>query len=103
VSVATIVRGDMPLRIVQIVGLDVDEGVAEALVACGQAAWGPEYEAPPAVYVIVEELGIGDAIYPEGAMLTVGREITEAECVLLIRGDMREGGGVVSVPQGGVG
>jgi hypothetical protein len=95
--VKTIIRRDLQARLVQIVGQDVDAGVAEAMVACGQAEWGVTYAPPRYVFVLVDDLVMAGGSWPAGTQLTVGEELTESQAVMLLRA------GVVSAPGGGVG
>ena len=86
-----------------IVGQDISEGEAEQLVSSGDAEPGPEYQLPPAVYLL-RAITIGGVLHPEGKMLIVGQEITEAQALALLRGmHSGRGGGVVSAPGGGIG
>src|SRR5579859_5041967 len=72
-------------RISQIVGFDVTPDEAEQLVEKGQAARGPDLEAPAAVY-LQQPIRIRGFVYPTGALLHVGGEISEAEALGLVRG-----------------
>ena len=56
-----------------VVGLDVPADKAAALVAAGEAEWGPDRVLPPLMYLRVE-LEIRGVTYPAGAVLHVGRE-----------------------------
>lgn len=99
----TIVRTDLVRPLEQIVGADIDEDAAYELVTAGKATWGPETEIPPALYLLID-FELHGFTYPAGAMLHVGCEVNEAEALVLMRGVIgTPGGGVVSVPQGGVG
>ena len=102
-SVRTIVRLGMPVPVTQIVGHDVDEGVAVALVNARQADWGPPVDVPPMLVVTAEELQIGGVLYRQGATLVVGQNISEGQAALLVRGNVRAGGGVVSLTPCGCG
>ena len=97
-SVATVVLRNVP-GVEQIVGCDLSEAHARAMVEWGQATWGPAYDLPPALYLL-EDLDMRGLRWPAGWMLTVGYEISECEALLLMRGTDRH---VVSVPPGGVG
>jgi hypothetical protein len=103
VGVQTIIRHHMLVPVTQIVGHDVDRGVAEALVNAGQADWGPEVVVPPMLRVTAEELLIGGCLYRQGATLVIGQHLTEGQAAMLIRGDARAGGGVVSLTPLGCG
>lgn len=91
------------MPVTQIVGQDVDPGVAEALVNARQADWGPEVNVPPMLFVTAEELLIGAYLYRQGATLVVGQHITEGQAAMLVRGNVRAGGGVVSLTPCGCG
>lgn len=101
--VETVIRDGLPnFRLEQIVGLDIERDAAEDLVDQGLAVWGPVYEVPPVVYVASEELEIGDWTFVEGAMLTVGCEISEEEAARLLRA-RHQGRAIVSAPGDAVG
>lgn len=104
-TVRSIIRRDLVRELEQLVGpgLDISETDAARLVAAGQAQWGPEHEPPAAVYLLCD-IEIRGFTYATGTMLHIGREISEPEAVLLIRGRIGEpGGGVASAPGGGIG
>jgi hypothetical protein len=98
----TIIRNDLSQPLELIIGQDVAADQAEALVASGAAVPGPDYELPPAIYLLVD-VEIHGFTYPAGAQLQVGGEIDQSEALLLIRGQIGDGGGIASVPRGGIG
>jgi hypothetical protein len=103
VSVLTIIRTDVAAPCEQIVGGDVSEGHAEALIEWGRAVPGPDYQLPPAI-CLLQDLDLHGLRYPEGSLLTVGYEISEAECLVLLRGIIgTPGGGVAARPGGPIG
>ena len=50
----TIIRTGLAQPLEQIVGLDVAEEVARDLVDTGTATWGPDYEIPPALCLLLD-------------------------------------------------
>jgi len=74
----------------QIVGHDVTGAEAADLVEMSRATYH-DVTLPAAVY-LQTEITIGGQFYPAGAMLTVGGQITEAQCLALMRGLVVAGG-----------
>lgn len=99
--IGTIIRHDLARPLEMIVGADIAVEDADALLESGAAEPGPEYELPPAVYLLMA-VEIDGIEYPAGAMLQVGGHISEPQALVLLRGVIG-GEDVASAAGGGIG